>query len=64
MKLNEIAGVSPPVGLNSFVLAGATNTAVEDVFKGVCPFILCDIIIVVLLFLFPSIATFLPNSMF
>lgn len=63
MKLNEIAGVSPPVGINSFALAGVTNSKVEEVFIGVWPFILCDFIVIAILFMFPSIATIIPNSM-
>ena len=63
MKLNEIAGVSPPVGINSFALAGATNERVSDVFIGTVPFIICDLAVVVILCFFPQIATFLPYSM-
>ncbi len=65
MKLNEIAGVTPPVGLNAYGLAGATgdDTRVEDVFVGVWPFVLCDLIVLALLMAFPKIATFLPNMM-
>ncbi len=65
MKLNEIAGVTPPVGLNAFALAGVAGegTKVEDVFSGVYPFILCDIIVIIVLFVFPDIVLFLPNAM-
>lgn len=63
MKLNEIAGVSPPVGINSFALAGATGERVTDVFAGTWPFIICDLIVVVILCFFPQIVTFLPYSM-
>lgn len=63
MKLNEIAGVTPPVGINSFALAGVTNSRVEDVFAGTWPFIACDLIVIILLFVFPQIATMLPYSM-
>ncbi|MGE4299081.1 MAG: TRAP transporter large permease [Desulfovibrionaceae bacterium] len=64
MKLNEIAGITPPVGINAFALAGVTDSRVEDVFKGVLPFILCDLIVIVMLFLWPGMATFLPDHMF
>ncbi len=66
MKMNEIAGVTPPVGLNAFGLAGAAGegTTVEDVFRGVWPFIICDIIVLILLFTFPQLVLFLPNTMF
>lgn len=57
MKLNEIAGVTPPVGINSFALAGVTNSKVEEVFAGTWPFVACDLIIIVILCMFPQIAT-------
>lgn len=63
MKLNEIAGVTPPVGINSFALAGVTNSKVEDVFSGTWPFILCDFTVLAILCIFPSICTILPYSM-
>lgn len=65
MKLNEIAGVSPPVGLSAFALTGTTgdDTKVEDVFKGVWPFILCDVFVLAILFMFPALATWLPSMM-
>lgn len=64
MKLNEIAGITPPVGINAFALGGVTNSRVEDIFKGVIPFILCDVIVIIMLFMWPQIATYLPNKMF
>ena len=63
MKLNEIAGVTPPVGINSFALAGVTNSKVEDVFAGTWPFIICDLVVIAILCMFPSICTILPYSM-
>jgi TRAP-type C4-dicarboxylate transport system permease large subunit len=65
MKFNEIAGVSPPVGLSVFALAGATDdgTQVEDIYKGVFPFVLCDLIVLLILFLIPSLATWLPSKL-
>ena len=64
MKLTEIAAVTPPVGLNAFALAGVSDDAgVEDVFRGVWPYVVCDIIVVVILIMFPEIVLFLPNAM-
>jgi tripartite ATP-independent transporter DctM subunit len=65
MKLNEISMVTPPVGITAFSLAGAAGdgTKVEDVFSGVLPFILCDVFVLILLFLFPAIFTWLPITM-
>ncbi|TYB89450.1 TRAP transporter large permease [Oceaniovalibus sp. ACAM 378] len=66
MKMNEIAGVTPPVGLNAFSLAGSAgkDVRVEHVYKGVMPFILCDLVVLILLIAVPGIVTFLPNMMF
>lgn len=63
MKMAEIGAVTPPVGLNAFSLKGVAgkDVTVEDVFSGVVPFILADIVVIVFLFIFPQIATWLPN---
>lgn len=65
MKLNEIAGVTPPVGLNAFSLAGTVGkgTRVEEVYRGVFPYILCDIVVLIILFLWPELPLYLPNAM-
>lgn len=65
MKLNEIAGVTPPVGLNAFALSGATgdSTPVEQIYKGIIPFIVCDVFVLAVLFMFPALATWLPGQM-
>ncbi|MBW2149918.1 MAG: TRAP transporter large permease subunit, partial [Deltaproteobacteria bacterium] len=65
MKLNEIAGVTPPVGLNAYALKGVAgkDTTIEDVFVGVWPFVVCDLVVLALLMAFPQIVLFLPNSM-
>ncbi len=65
LKLTEIGGVTPPVGLNVYAMKGVIppeyNVSLEDIFSGVWPFVLCDIIVLVALFIFPQIATWLPN---
>jgi tripartite ATP-independent transporter DctM subunit len=65
MKMNEIAGVTPPVGLNAFGLAGSAgpDVKVEHVYRGVLPFIMCDVAVLILLIMIPGIVTFLPNMM-
>jgi C4-dicarboxylate transporter DctM subunit len=63
MKMAEIGAVTPPVGLNAFSLKGVAgkDVSIEDVFKGVWPFVLADIVVIVFLYIFPGIATWLPN---
>ena len=63
VKAVEVGLVSPPVGINAFVIAGATGSSVEEAFRGVIRFIPVDVITIVLIFIFPGIATALPTFM-
>ena len=59
----EIAGLTPPIGMNVFATANALRINSSEIFKGVVPFFICEIILVLLLGIFPQIATFLPTLM-
>jgi len=65
LKLTEIGSITPPVGLNVFAMKGVIpkdmNISLETIFKGVWPFCICDIIVLVFLVLFPQISLWLPN---
>ena len=65
VKLMEIAVVSPPVGINLFTVMAATDKKLKigELYKGVLPFIVFDLITIGLLILFPAIATWLPETM-
>lgn len=61
VKLIELGLVTPPVGLNAYIVAGVEESiTVEDVFRGVVPFYAADLVIVLLLVMFPILATGLP----
>lgn len=66
MKLVEIGAVTPPVGLNVFALKGVASKdiSVSDIFRGVTPFVLIDIAILILLIAFPILSLWLPNLLF
>jgi len=60
----EISLITPPIGLNVFVLKGVLkDVSVKTIFKGVTPFWIADIIRLILLVMVPSIALFLPSLM-
>ncbi|MDI2097454.1 TRAP transporter large permease [Ruicaihuangia caeni] len=61
VKLIEVGLLTPPVGMNCFVISGVTGIRLETVFKGVAPFLLCEAVLIVLLLVFPDIVLFLPN---
>ncbi|MFS0823141.1 TRAP transporter large permease [Bacillus sp. 1P02SD] len=62
--LTEVALVTPPLGLSLFVIKGAIpNSELRDVIKGSIPFIVVDLIILIILIAFPQITLFLPGQM-
>ncbi len=64
VKMCEIGLMTPPVGLNCFVIAGIDRqTPLTQVFRGAMWFVLMEMLTVTLLFAFPAITTFLPNMM-
>ncbi|MCF8144874.1 MAG: TRAP transporter large permease [Deltaproteobacteria bacterium] len=57
----EMGTITPPVGVNVYVIKGvAGDVPLETIFKGIFPFLLALIIAVIILMVFPQIATFLP----
>jgi C4-dicarboxylate transporter DctM subunit len=59
----EMAQVTPPVGFNLFVLQGMTRREIGFIATTAFPFFLLMVLMVVLLYLFPQIITFLPDQM-
>lgn len=60
----EISLITPPIGLNVFVLKGVLkDVPVKTIFKGVTPFWIADILRLLLLALVPAIALWLPSMM-
>lgn len=54
--------ITPPVGMNVYIIKGvAPEIPLETIFKGVWPFLAAIIAAIVILIIFPQIATFLPN---
>lgn len=62
-KTVEVGLVTPPLGLNVFVTSGTTGVPVTECFRGVAPFLVVEIVIILLLLMFPQIALFLPGLM-
>lgn len=65
VKYLEIGLISPPVGLNCFIIKAVVDKTITlgDIFKGVGWFIAMDIVTIALLIAFPEIITFLPSLM-
>ncbi|MBJ3763041.1 TRAP transporter large permease [Maribius pontilimi] len=62
VKMAEFCLITPPIGLNCFVVAGVRpDISVQDVFKGVMPFFVADAVTIATLVAFPSIVLWLPS---
>ena len=60
----ELGLIHPPVGMNIFVIKSVIEDAkISTIFYGVMPFILTDILRLIILIIFPVIATWLPSRM-
>jgi tripartite ATP-independent transporter DctM subunit len=59
----EIGGISPPFGLTMYVLKGFQDVPMATIFKGVTPFCIAAIMVLIVLTLFPSITLWLPSTM-
>jgi tripartite ATP-independent transporter DctM subunit len=63
VKLLEIGMITPPIGLNVFVIRNVASqyASVAQIFKGVVPFLAADIVVVALIIAFPGIILYLPG---
>jgi tripartite ATP-independent transporter DctM subunit len=67
VKMAELCLITPPIGLNCYVVAGVAGErhqiTVQDVFRGASPFFLADAATVGVLIAFPGIVLWLPSLM-
>lgn len=61
VKFIELGQITPPVGINAYVVAGVSGIRPERVFRGIWPFAGLDVATAALLFAFPAIVLWLPN---
>ncbi len=61
----ELGLITPPVGMNIFIIqAQAPGIDLRQLYKNILPFLLAPIILIILLFLFPEIALWLPDLLY
>ena len=63
VRVTEIGLITPPVGLNLYVIQGVSGVPMGSIFKGVTPFIICDFLHVAILMMFPILSLWLPSFM-
>ncbi|MCP8882111.1 TRAP transporter large permease [Devosia sp. XJ19-1] len=62
VRMTEIALITPPVGMNVYILSGvAKDVPLDKIFKGALPFVAADILHVAMLIAFPLLVLWLPS---
>lgn len=61
----EIGAITPPVGLNLFATVGASEGVlrIEDIVRGILPFVVLNVVLLLIIILFPELILWLPNNM-
>jgi tripartite ATP-independent transporter DctM subunit len=61
----EVGLIHPPVGMNLFVIqAQAPDVRITSIYRGIIPFLIAPLLLIVILFLFPSLALWLPKLLY
>ena len=63
MMMVQIGLITPPVGMNVFVVQGVLKVPMAVVFRGMVPFLLADFVVLGLLVAFPQLSLLLPSLM-
>ena len=58
----ELAMITPPVGMNLFVIKGITSAPLSDVVRGASPYVVLMLGGLIALIAFPGLATWLPYT--
>ncbi len=62
-KLSEMGLITPPVGMNAYVVSATTKTPLEEVFRGTGVLLMVDAVSLCILLAFPVLSTWLPSRM-
>ncbi len=58
-----LGAISPPIGMDVFIVSGVSKISVLKIYKGLIPFIIADVVLIILISVIPQIVTFLPSLM-
>jgi len=61
----EVGLIHPPVGMNLFVIqAQAPDIKITSIYRGIIPFLAAPLALIVIMFLFPQLALWLPHALY
>ena len=58
-----LGAITPPIGMLVFIASGLSGVPVPKLFKSVAPFIIGDLLVILLICIFPALCTWLPSLM-
>lgn len=61
--MQGLGGVTPPIGMLAYMVSGMAKVNALKVFKGLIPFIIAYLFVILLICIFPALATWLPSMM-
>ena len=64
VRVIEVGLITPPVGLNVFVIQGVTGYPLGTIFRGIVPFVIADIFHIALLIAVPELSLFIPSMLY
>ena len=59
----EMALISPPVGMNVFVVKSVSNATMYEIYRGILPFWFAMLVCLVIITAFPTLSLYLPGTM-
>lgn len=65
VMVQEMGQMSPPVGMNVYIVAGTLKTVpLQTIFKGILPFLVAAVVAIIIVVLIPDLATWLPGVLY
>ncbi len=63
VMMMAIGAISPPIGMDAFIVSGVSGVPVTKIYRGLVPFIIADVCVIALCAAFPILVTWLPSVM-
>ena len=63
VMMMALGAVSPPIGMDAFIVSGISKVPVTKIYQGLWPFIVADIVVIALCCVIPELVTWLPSVM-
>jgi TRAP-type C4-dicarboxylate transport system permease large subunit len=61
----EVGLIHPPVGMNLFIIqAQAPDIKITSIYRGIIPFLVAPLILIVVMYFFPELALWLPKALY